>query len=163
MSDKMDELLRDLGRGTPFPVDWTVYEREVLQRLARQQVRRKRRVWWAAAFGTGLGAAATFVAMVTWTSFRPAPAAPQLAAAPQAAVSPATGGASAARRTSPEAPPRAAAVVTESAKLDDGDFPPCIRSIRLADGTVSEIHFAGFSTAEEQAAGMIGVAIRRTR
>jgi hypothetical protein len=149
MSDAMDGLLRDLGRGTPFPVDWTAYEREVLHRLAQQQARRRRRVWWAAAFGTGIGTAATFVAMVALASFRPVsqvagPAVPR--AEPQLT-----------------APPQAAAVVTEGAKPADAEFRPCIRSIRRADGTVSEIRFAGFSGPGEQTAGLIGVVAHRTR
>lgn len=63
--DAIDERLRALGQGTPFPVDWHAYERSLLDRLARAQSRRARRTFWIGLTGTLAGAAATLLFSLT--------------------------------------------------------------------------------------------------
>lgn len=65
--DPLDENLRALGQGTPFPVDWQAYERQLLARLARAQGRRMRRGVLLACGGALAGAAASLlVAFFAW-------------------------------------------------------------------------------------------------
>lgn len=64
--DKLDALLGELAAAPPFPVDWEQYERELMQRIWRQQAERFRRTTWVGVASALAGAAATFIATVTW-------------------------------------------------------------------------------------------------
>ena len=66
MSESLDERLRELGNGMPFPVDWVAYEGALMRRLNQAEVRR-RRVWWALLAGAAAGAAVVAIL------FRPSP------------------------------------------------------------------------------------------
>jgi hypothetical protein len=56
--DRTDELLKELGVGLPFEVDWEQYQRDVLHRLARAEKLRRRRSLWLLLAGAVSGAAA---------------------------------------------------------------------------------------------------------
>jgi len=143
MNDNLDELLAELRRGTPFSVDWTKYEREVLGRLAQREAARKRRAWWMASLAAFAGAAAACVAIALWTELRAVPTGAETAATPQAI------------NAQEKEPPAAAKAPAER------DAGPFIRATRGPDGVVSQIRFAGFSAPGEQGAGIIAAVSRR--
>jgi len=146
MSENLDVLLAELGRGTPFPVDWTKYEREVLRRLARREAARKRRAWWMAAWGACAGASAACVVMALWVGLRPAPIGAETAVAPHAPL-----------QTAVQQKEQPAAV----ASAEEREARPCIRTTHGPDGVVGQIRFAGFSAPKEQGGGLIAAASRR--
>lgn len=72
MADEMDNLLRDLGQGSPFPVDWEAYDRQLMERVFRRQAARARKMWLATLAGAVAGAAATFLITVSLQKSPPA-------------------------------------------------------------------------------------------
>jgi hypothetical protein len=143
MNDHFDQMLRGLGEGTPFPVDWRAYEQEVLRRLAVAQARERRRTWTWTISGTIAGAAAMFLVTAMWYSptQRPAPhAIDQMQPAkveqpPQPSPEP-----SEPSRSISQTP---AALATAAGEMDD--VKPYTRRIVRKDGRVAEIRFEGFS------------------
>jgi len=59
MMDREDDLLRELGQETPFPVDWDVYREQLTARLAKADASRRLRALGLFAVGTMTGIAAT--------------------------------------------------------------------------------------------------------
>lgn len=142
MSDELDEKLRSLGEGTPFPVDWRAYEVELLRRIAVAQQQQRRRTWMFALAGTGFGAAAMFLVMVL--VFRPAnvPQKEIKAQTPPQTI-----------QQEPPPPPAieehlpidAGTVAQASPRSATPDAAPFTRRIVRKDGRVAEIRFGGFS------------------
>lgn len=66
MAEPMDDLLRELGQGAPFPVDWTEYEQALMRRLFLQQAARRKRAWWGMLASAAAGSVATLVLAVSF-------------------------------------------------------------------------------------------------
>ena len=77
--EKLDVLFGELASKPAFPVDWEQYERELMQRIWRQQAERRKRTAWVGVASAISGAVATFVATIVWMA---PPPQPQLPAAP---------------------------------------------------------------------------------
>jgi len=143
MSDSMDKRLRELGEGTPFPVDWRAYEAEVLRRLAVEQQRERRRRWLWAAGSAFCGAAAMFVLMI-WTirtDAKPAEGAAPLMQVNNPSEPPPV------HIPTPAGSPNEPVFVRANGK-PEGIGAPFTRRIVRKDGRVGEIRFGGFSSAD---------------
>ena len=57
----IDDMLSELGRQDPFPIDWKEYESSLLRRLARAESRRRRSAWGFSIAGVAAGVAATLL------------------------------------------------------------------------------------------------------
>jgi hypothetical protein len=68
-AESMDALLRELGSELPISVDWEVYERTLMSRLAGTQRAARWKSWRAAAVGSIAGAAAMF--LLSYSLLRP--------------------------------------------------------------------------------------------
>ena len=148
MNDNLDELLAELRRGTPFSVDWTEYEREVLRRLGRREAARKRSAWWLAALGACAGAAAACVIMASRIGLRAVPTGAGTAATPQVITR---------TKVQEQEPPAAATAAVER------EAGPYMRVTRGVDGVVSRIRFDGFSAPGAQGPRMIAAVSRRAK
>jgi hypothetical protein len=163
MNDPLDAALRDLGRSTPFPVDWAGYARELAARLAKAEARRKRRAAWLASGGALggflLGAAAVFLLMVNLPrapGTTPSPGAnvargvvdlqPTAVAAPIPAQGLVDGKPEIGPRVETEEPLRLAWAAPDN---------PFIRRFRGSGGKMGEIRFYGFSAPGAPPGGMI--------
>ncbi|HYG75839.1 MAG TPA: hypothetical protein VEK08_12615 [Planctomycetota bacterium] len=187
MADEMDNLLRELGQGTPFAVDWSAYERDLMQRIFLQQAQRRRRMWWATLSGAAAGAVATFVLTLSFGARSqlphtptngqastaqdvrpPAPPveiAPEIAPAPQPSLEPVNG---------PLPVPGPGEVVRiirrengslARVRVDAAEFKqeaiPFSRKSRRSDGRTSEITFVGFSGPDAGSPAAMGALSRK--
>lgn len=159
MNEPIDDLLKQLGEGPPFPVDWQAYERELAARIVIAQVRRRRRTWWTAVSGALVGAAAMFVAAVSFMhAATPAPEPPQPPVVNR--------GPGEVPEVEPESAPTedtAWKVVAcqgggfiRTASAPPPEMKPFTRRTSRKDGSTSEVRFEGFSTSQD-ASGMIGI------
>ncbi len=57
----IDDMLNELGRQDPFPIDWQEYESGLLRRLARAESRRRHGAWGFSIAGVAAGVAATLL------------------------------------------------------------------------------------------------------
>jgi hypothetical protein len=78
--DHDDELLAELGQGTPFPVDWQAYREQLMTRLTRTEAARRRHGFFLFAVGTAAGVAATLaLALLFGPAVEPTPLGPTVA------------------------------------------------------------------------------------
>lgn len=59
----IDDMLNELGRKDPFPIDWKEYEASLLRRLALAKSRRRRSAWGYSLIGVAASVAATLLAV----------------------------------------------------------------------------------------------------
>jgi hypothetical protein len=145
MNDHFDQMLRGLGEGTPFPVDWRAYEQEVLRRLAVAQARERRRTWTWTISGTLAGAAAMFLVTAMWYAPTQPPAPHATDPMQPAKVEQPSQPSPAPREPSRPVSRPPAALATAAGEMDE--VKPYTRRIVRKDGRVAEIRFEGFSAA----------------
>jgi hypothetical protein len=152
MGDPLDDAFRELGRGLPFEVDWEAYERQMLARLHRTRMGRRRAATWAALAGAAAGAAATLILSVALWSGRaeraassPLPTTPAAAPASETAVPPVAAPVYRLAGNRRSAGPRA---MVETAAEGAGGA-PFRRIVRREDGSTGEMVFYGFSEGGE--------------
>jgi hypothetical protein len=161
MADEMDNLLRDLGQGSPFPVDWATYERQLMERVFRRQAARARKMWLATLVGAVAGAAATFLITVSLQKSAPETEAASTSAPEQPAVEKREAPQPAAPVRTPVNAPvaepdnnsgefvlivgRDGGIARLKVKEPSGDMQPFSKKVRRSDGRMSEITFAGYS------------------
>lgn len=179
MEEPMDDLLRELGQGAPFPVDWTEYEQSVMRRLFLQQALRRRRAWWSMVASGAVGSVATLVLAFSLVG-RPSDASQpsvgeQRDRAPQQSEPP-TDTQPVQEPVTVPAEPQSSGEFVRIFQREDGSLarmtmkenpfnPPVLpyssRSQR-ANGSSSQIHFGGFSGADAAPPTAIGVVRRQT-